>query len=246
MSSLTGNIAPAPGRLKLTITTKDTNEPWDVPNAEIRLRSPSGALVTLAITRVSKGVYVAGSVDAPVVLDGKGTWKAEGHSPVIGDLLYPDKIEVVVESDDFPAGSAPLQPAIGPTDGNPFARWTTTTTDATPTRLVHIPIGPGEGIFTAGGALVLRPSDGLSALMTGGGVARRIGTAAPAWDTSPSGPSGSGYGDGTWASVWTGTGLAGVSAAWVLNADSIDMVVTGLVGSTLRWTLFGAPAWQYL
>lgn len=243
MSSLIGPIAPSPGALVCTFRRKSDNALVDVPNAEIRLRSPTGVETVLPATRLSVGTYQAGSLASPIVLD-SGTWTAKGWSPVVGDLVYPDEVKLVVKGTAVSGGGSSL-PATAAWNGNPFAPWTVTTTDATQTLLVRIPLAADQGVFFNGSLLATRldgASNGPTSFRSGGGLWRRIGSAAPSFDTDAAGL----YGfTGALASVWTNAVLSGISATCVVNTDSIDLMVTGKVGATIRWTVI-PNSWTYL
>lgn len=239
MSSLTGPIAPAPGRFVVTFTRKSDGALVDVPNSQIRVRSPSGTLVSLALTRLSLGTYAAGSTASPTYLDGEGKWLAEGSSSVPGDLVYPDEITVTVKSDGFPSGSTTLQPAVAPTDGNSFARWTVTTTDATPTRLARIPLAADEAVEIA--ISVFGVSGANAFERVGLAFYKRTGSAAPVLDTDAIAAGLT----GVFGSSWGNAALTAATAAFAINTDSIDINVTGIAATTIRWSL-QTGAWFYV
>lgn len=130
------------------------------------------------------------------------------------------------------------------TSGNPWAPYRITTTDATPTLLLRIPVAADQGVWvqpTSWPAMVLRldgANAGDSTSLSLYGPLRRIGAAAP---TTIPGlvwiPAGSFY-------PTPPTGLVGIAAAATISTDHIDVMVTGLVGATIRWT-WPAPALLY-
>lgn len=238
--------APAPVTPQVTFTLRSTGALVDVPNAEIRVRSPSGTVTVLPVVRLSLGTYAVAST---FICDGAGPWHFEGHSPVVGDLVKASANTITVDSTGFPSSSSSL-PATAAWTGNPFASYSVVTTDATPTLLLRIPVAADQGIYTSLKIWARRLDTGASAEFDGSGVIRRLGSASPTGDPD----------NGIW---WVGPILSVATSPYPLqaqhtnatlsaancyafvNADSVDFFVVGLAGVTIRWGM-ASPGWSYL
>lgn len=103
VTPLAGWILPAPVTLTLEIRRRDSGSLADVPGAEIRMRAPTGPVVSLLTQHSAVGTYEVGTSDAPLVLDQEGIWTFEGHSYLMSDLVQQATRPVQVLSNGFPA-----------------------------------------------------------------------------------------------------------------------------------------------
>lgn len=240
--------APAPVTPQVTFTLRSTGALVDVPNAEIRVRSPSGTVTVLPVVRLSLGTYAVAST---FVCDGAGPWHFEGHSPVVGDLVKASADTITVDSTGFPSSSSSL-PATAAWDGNPFASYSVVTTDATPTLLVRVPIAADQAIELMFDMRIYgrRLDTGATCSYVGEGLIKRVGSASPVGDASNGG-----YWTGPIFSTATSpynfqplhgdVSLNSSNCYLFANADSVDVFVVGVAGITMRWGMT-SPGWSYL
>ena len=110
VTPLAGLVWPAPAIATLTLRD-GSGVLTDCPNAQIRQKSPTGNVVSLALTRVAQGTYQAGSLSVPLLHPNVAIWTYEGRSSQASDLVTPAISQIAVSSDGLPIGYVPGAPA---------------------------------------------------------------------------------------------------------------------------------------